>query len=492
MTQITPGPQKPTPNPDRPVAPYAADASTPHRPESAQHRGFRAVLRDLSRSRSAGSADADVADDRTATAKTRAERAGDAASGTAPTGSAVAMLADILSATLPVTAVGTMAGGSTAGGSTAGGSTAGGSTAGSGAALAPGSTTGDGRDRTSDPLSDGLDPAAAPKVEVLDRAVHFQPVLTGSAHPGAAASKMAASLATPAEGGTGNPRSRPSGLADPAATPSPATASAEGGAGTPQPIRNGSPGLVTAAAKVLPQPRIESASGSDDGAPPAAAAEANRPGAGTSEDIRAISGLTRTVLTSTGAPEQGGKSGTAHRDPAGSPLTLPAAALPALAAAIREELERAAAGSGGGVHGEPAVGHTPDGPLRVLRIQLRPEDLGIVTVELRLTDGQLETHLRASRPETAALLQRDAAVLTDLLQRSNHRAEVTVEPARPADAGGAFGGSPSQGQPASTDGGARPGQGGDRQRQPAQRQMAGREGERMDETVRPRDGSVYL
>jgi chemotaxis protein MotD len=135
----------------------------------------------------------------------------------------------------------------------------------------------------------------------------------------------------------------------------------------------------------------------------------------------------------------------------------------------------------------------PDGPLRVLRIQLRPEELGTVTVELRLANGQLETHLRASRPETAAILHKDAAILTDLLKQAHYRAEVIVGPARPAEAGNSAGGSPSQGQPSFADGGARPGQGGDRQRQAAQRPAAiGREGERADETVRPRDGGVYL
>ena len=129
----------------------------------------------------------------------------------------------------------------------------------------------------------------------------------------------------------------------------------------------------------------------------------------------------------------------------------------------------------------------------MLRIQLRPEELGTVTVELRLANGQLETHLRASRPETAAILHKDAAILTDLLKQAHYRAEVIVGQTRPAEAGGSAGGSPSQGQPSFTDGGARPGQGGDRQRQAAQRPAAiGREGERADETVRPRDGGVYL
>ncbi|MBL7406113.1 flagellar hook-length control protein FliK, partial [Escherichia coli] len=87
---------------------------------------------------------------------------------------------------------------------------------------------------------------------------------------------------------------------------------------------------------------------------------------------------------------------------------------PTIAAAIKEEIERAAAaGPEGRVSADLAIPAAPDGPLRVLKIQLRPENLGIVTVELRLTDGQLETHLRASRPETAAMLHRDSAILAE-------------------------------------------------------------------------------
>nr|WP_276082300.1 flagellar hook-length control protein FliK [Methylobacterium sp. GC_Met_2] len=132
--------------------------------------------------------------------------------------------------------------------------------------------------------------------------------------------------------------------------------------------------------------------------------------------------------------------------------------------------------------------------MRVLRIQLRPDDLGTVTVELRLANGQLETHLRASQPETAALLHRDAAILGDLLKQANYQAQVTVTQARPSDSGGFSGNAPSQGQPGSfSDGGARQGQGGDRQRQADPGPAAGRrEGDRRDETTRPRDGGVYL
>ncbi|MCJ2090925.1 flagellar hook-length control protein FliK [Methylobacterium sp. J-072] len=171
-----------------------------------------------------------------------------------------------------------------------------------------------------------------------------------------------------------------------------------------------------------------------------------------------------------------------------------------IATAIREELQRAtAAAAQGQLPADPAANAVPAGPLRTLKIQLRPEDLGVVTVEMRLSNGQLETHLRASQPETAALLHKDTALLTDLLSNSGYRAEVSVgQAARSADAGGSGGSQQqaSQQQAASSfaDGGARPGNEGARQRQDAQRQAATtrREGERTDEAVRPRDGGVYL
>ncbi|MCJ2087179.1 flagellar hook-length control protein FliK [Methylobacterium sp. E-005] len=210
-------------------------------------------------------------------------------------------------------------------------------------------------------------------------------------------------------------------------------------------------------------------------------------------DTRAVTGIARAGLGLAGRPEAGerpGPDGSAQAAPG-----LPTDALPTIAAAIRDELERATApdATARAAQADPAIRTTPDGPLRVLRIQLKPEDLGTVTVELRLTNGQLETHLRASQPDTAALLHRDAAILTDLLKKANYQAEVTVGQARPSDTGGFSGGSASQGQPGFSDGGARPGQGGDRQRQAEQGPAAGRrEGERGDETTRPRDGGVYL
>ena len=288
---------------------------------------------------------------------------------------------------------------------------------------------------------------------MLDRAGHFKPVVANRAAP------------------------------DPVA---PAAAQAA----KPQPVRAALPDLVAAAAAKA-APRIQSE-------PERGPVEAIAPGPDTAnhpalEDGRAITGIARVAAEADGrasskdAPDPGSRDGTG--------AGLPAGAFTTIAAAIGDAVDRAAeAAPKTGIPADPSTKSVPDGPLRTLRIQLRPEDLGTVTVELRLSNGQLETHLRASRPETAALLHRDAAILTDLLKQAHYQAEVTVGQSHPSEGNGFSGGSPSQGQTSFGDGGARPGQGGERQRSAAQHQQTAgrRDGERMDETIRPRDGGVYL
>jgi len=339
---------------------------------------------------------------------------------------------------------------------------------------------------TAAPRRDGTDPTgpslggqtltAPPKITVLDRAAHFKPVLPNAA---------------PAEPARSAP---PASLSGPESAASPA-----GGTGAKlQRTQTELPALIAAAAPKAPAPGPAQSPPQPPSDPAGAAVRAAGAGLEKADvtalsDIRAVTGIGRAGLASdkpSGAAEAAGP-----QDPGATGSGLPAGALPTIAAAIRDELARAAASepAARAPQADPAVPSTPDGPLRVLRIQLSPDDLGTVTVELRLTNGQLETHLRASQAETAALLHRDAAILTDLLKQSNYQPEVTVSQARASDSGGFSGNAPSQGQPSFSDGGARPGQGGDRQRQSDRSPAAGRrEGERGDETIRPRDSGVYL
>lgn len=344
----------------------------------------------------------------------------------------------------------------------------------------------------------GSGPGRPPEVAVLDRAVHFKPVRTGVAQraptppPSPSPASTGPADAAPHPDRTGLPdaitlRLQPARMGGPDGV---ADKAPPGAAGLPGPH-------AEAATDLVPGLQTEPETRTTDGAARSAVTGLDKADAAALEDSRALFGIAKAALEATERRVRDGSSIPGARDRSGTELGLPAASLPTIAAAIKDEIDRAAAAASTGsetrVTGDPALRATSDGPLRTLRIQLRPEELGTVTVELRLANGQLETHLRASRPETAALLHRDSAILTDLLKQAHYQAAVTVSEGRSADAGNWAGGAQSQGQPSFADSGARPGQGGNRQRQAEQPLPTDRrEGERADETVRPRDGGVYL
>lgn len=515
MTAISATLQKPAPQPDREVAPSQSEADSSNPPDAGARGGFADALRAAS-GKPAGSRpdrggrQAVDPDDR-APGKGEATQAVPVPPPAAadPTNAAAAILANILNAVTPsVPAVGAppaaMGPVATGGGAPAlrSDASAPASTAGSGSLAQGGPDFGvtnavsqvaslaDGTDPTSVPAASTSSPNASavslPKVAVLESAVHFKPVLPQATSRETALTSAAAAAAAPVPAAlnAGEPPPVQSGL--------PGLIGAE-----PRPGPAGMPKSAAAAALSAPaavQPPSQPQPASDlGGAARAAGAGLDKADVTTLADTRAVTGIARAGLAAAGRSQEAQSA-----DPessAGIGPNLPAGALPTIAAAIRDELSRAAGpeAAARAAQADQAVRTAPDGPLRVLRIQLKPEDLGTVTVELRLTNGQLETHLRASQPETAALLHRDAAILGDLLKQANYQAQVTVSEARPSDSGGFSGNAPSQGQSGFSDGGARPGQGGDRQRQAGQGPAAGRrEGERGDETTRPRDGSVYL
>ncbi|OYZ95811.1 MAG: hypothetical protein B7X99_14840, partial [Rhizobiales bacterium 17-65-6] len=61
------------------------------------------------------------------------------------------------------------------------------------------------------------------------------------------------------------------------------------------------------------------------------------------------------------------------------------------------------------------------GPVRVLEIQLNPDDLGTVNVRMRLTPQGLEVRLRASNPDTARMLEQDRAALGEILRSAGYQ-----------------------------------------------------------------------
>ena len=505
MTAISATLTKPTPQPDRDVAPQS-EAEGSNQSGTGARGGFADALRAASGrpTKSGGAADERPkagSDDAAAGTSDAAQAAPaipvDAPVAADPTNAAAAILASILNAASPsiLTAANLPAATVTVASDVVAED---GASAPRSDASAPASTGGSGSlvqggtelamtnaARQAASRADGTDPAGTsagnlPKVAVLGSAVHFKPVLPQAPREPTLA---AAAASTPVP-------------VPPAAAESPSVQ-----AGLPNPsgaaLRPDRTGLPKPAAATLSAP----AAGQPQPSPDPAGAAARAAGAGLEKadvtalaDTRAVTGIARAVLASAGTPEAAQSSGS--EEPAGAVPGLPAGTLPTIAASIRDELDRAAGTEAAArtSQADQAAQTAPDGPLRVLRIQLKPEDLGTVTVELRLVNGQLETHLRASQPETAALLHRDAAILGDLLKQANYQAQVTVSEARPSDSGGFSGNAPSQqGQSGFSEGGARPGQGGDRQRQAEQGPAAGRrEGERGDETTRPRDGGVYL
>ncbi|MCJ2140915.1 flagellar hook-length control protein FliK [Methylobacterium sp. E-066] len=527
MNPISAAVQNPTPKPDRDVGPPSANGDTPQQQETGRESAFGAVLRKLSGAGSSSSDDTEAAtgkpDDAAGEAPPAVAVAAEPVPVT-PASSAAAMLANLLSVALPAvaaadskapapvqarsieTALAPAAGSLSAsvlGATGASAGTSSGSTstpiripAGDAKAqpasaddVAPTDSATDAKDLVRADSAARMDDlarangaqrtditktlqAAAAKIEVLGRAVHFKPVVSGGA---------------PA------PEAAQAGPTEPAAT--------EVGAVALQVAKPEGSALNAAAAALKLQPQIRSEPDPRRAVAAASDGEGEQPAVIAPAQGHAVSGVERAVLAAVGErAEDSSAAAAGPHDGSGTATSLPAGSLPLIATAIREELQRAtAAAAQDRLPADPAANAGPVGPLRTLKIQLRPEDLGVVTVEMRLSNGQLETHLRASQPETAALLHKDTALLTDLLSNSGYRAEVSVgQAARSADAGGSGGSQQqaSQQQAASSfaDGGARPGNEGARQRQDAQRQAATtrREGERTDEAVRPRDGGVYL
>lgn len=70
----------------------------------------------------------------------------------------------------------------------------------------------------------------------------------------------------------------------------------------------------------------------------------------------------------------------------------------------------------------PAVENS--GPVRILRIQLQPEELGLVTARMRIVGGVLELRLTADKAQSVEILQRDRDGLLDSLRRAGYTAEI--------------------------------------------------------------------
>jgi len=71
-----------------------------------------------------------------------------------------------------------------------------------------------------------------------------------------------------------------------------------------------------------------------------------------------------------------------------------------------------------------ATARASAGVLRVLDLQLKPAELGLVTIRMRLAGDSIEMEIQAQNDETADLLRHDAEKLSNLLRASGYRPDV--------------------------------------------------------------------
>lgn len=71
-----------------------------------------------------------------------------------------------------------------------------------------------------------------------------------------------------------------------------------------------------------------------------------------------------------------------------------------------------------------AMARASAGVLRVLDLQLKPAELGLVTIKIRLSGDSLEMEIQAESEDTAELLRNDAEKLSGLLRASGYRPDV--------------------------------------------------------------------
>lgn len=126
----------------------------------------------------------------------------------------------------------------------------------------------------------------------------------------------------------------------------------------------------------------------------------------------------RTVETST---EKRAPPSAVDASAAKPPMALPTFQLQRIADAIAEA---AAAPATSASKAAATSREMATAPVRTMTIELHPTELGVVTVKLRLSGGDLSVALQASRPETARLLEHEEASLTKLLGSEGHHVDI--------------------------------------------------------------------
>ena len=279
---------------------------------------------------------------------------------------------------------------------------------------------------TSDPamvatLEEGpaLDEAPVPSAKVVLCETHFAPVLPREAGPTPpavpdqtpAAPRPSVALPQAAEA-----EAQAATVAVPAATVAAASASAASASAASALAASEGPAFdrpVPVSNERRPAARVVDMSAQAGEAPPPStdmAPPEERPAA--RMPARAVAGAERVR----------GASEIATETPTSAPVASGAAATPAPVAALAGAAPSPAAVQLGSILAEAVRAEAPGssaagaamparGPVRVLEIQLRPLELGLVTVRLRTGRNGLEIHVHAARAETARLLEQDRASL---------------------------------------------------------------------------------
>ncbi|WP_246529101.1 flagellar hook-length control protein FliK [Microvirga zambiensis] len=105
--------------------------------------------------------------------------------------------------------------------------------------------------------------------------------------------------------------------------------------------------------------------------------------------------------------------------------SLPAGTLQQIAGAILDDVESLSTVQHSSMPSDGlnrvATAKASAGALRVLHLQLKPAELGLVTIKMRLAGDGLEMEIQAESEETAELLRNDAEKLSSLLRVSGYR-----------------------------------------------------------------------
>jgi len=163
-----------------------------------------------------------------------------------------------------------------------------------------------------------------------------------------------------------------------------------------------------------------------------------------------------------------------------------------------------------GSEGATSAKLVPDGPVKVLLIQLQPAELGTVTVRMALKHDTLEVRLEVSRQDTAERIRHDREALSKMLQAAGYAVDNVAVQVVDVDKSfttlqtqhsgntGSNGQSALPGQSQSgwsqADGRSSGGQGGQAQSQAGQAHIsgAGESAEERAQGARSAAGSVYL